>query len=518
MRSTRGCAQVLSAAIAVLACTLAFADAADGAFPGQNGKIAFAGTGADGNQDIYLATPGVPGVQRLTTDPAPDSLPAWSADGTMIAYARNEDVYVMRADGSGDVRLTTYAGPDTEPTWSPDGTRIAFQSNRDGVLGIYVMASDGSNVTKLVDDGSFPAWSPDGARIAFNRPGQGIRLMNPDGTGEAGSGNGIQADWSPDGGKLAFGYGVVLEDCGVVDYGVYWRPVGTEGLNPLAGVDTCADPLVDLEPVWSPDGARVAWTQYPTTTTGAPGVIKAQDVGGGPIATIGDLPSNVMPDWQPVQPGYPRPKGATPFRASLVPAYIACTAANTTHGSPLAFGSCKPPTARSALLTTGTPDANGAEVGMVGSASLNVMPGDVAVSVRVSDVRCRATNPACPGGPLSDYTGRLLVLPLTTRITDRSNTPPGPQGAPGTGDTQIAIPVDCGATASTAVGSTCAVTTTLDTLIPGTVVAGRRAIWEFGQLNVRDAGPNGTGYGAGCPPTCGDGDETLFLREGVFVP
>ncbi len=517
MRSMRGCAQVLGAAVAALACTLAFAGAAYGAFPGQNGKIAFAGTGADGNQDIYLATPGVPGVQRLTTDPAADSLPAFSADGTMIAYASrrgggNEDVYVMRSDGSGDARLTAYTGPDTQPAWSPDGTKIAFQSNRDGVLGIYVMASDGSNVTKLVDDGAFPAWSPDGTRIAFDRAG--IRLVNTDGTGETSSGHGFQPDWSPDGGKLAFGYGVVLEDCGLVDDGIYWGPVGTMGVNSLAGVDTCAGPLEDVEPVWSPDGARIAWTHYPTGSA----VIETQDLDGGAAATIDDLPSNAAPDWQPVQPGYARPKGATPFRASLVPAYIACTAANTTHGSPLAFGSCKPPTARSVLLTTGTPDANGAEVGMVGSASFNVMPGDVAVSVRVSDVRCRAANPACPGGPLSDYTGRLLLLPLTTRITDRSNTPPGPQGAPGTGDTQIAIPVDCGATASTAVGSTCAVTTTLDTLIPGTVVAGRRAIWEFGQLNVRDAGPNGTGYGAGCPPTCGDGDETLFLREGVFVP
>jgi len=35
---------------------------------------------------------------------------------------------------------------------------------------------------------------------------------------------------------------------------------------------------------------------------------------------------------------------------------------------------------------------------------------------------------------------------------------------------------------------------------------------------VLDPGPNGTGFGAGCPATCGDGDETPFLRAGVFVP
>ena len=53
--------------------------------------------------------------------------------------------------------------------------------------------------------------------------------------------------------------------------------------------------------------------------------------------------------------------------------------------------------------------------------------------------------------------------------------------------------------------------------MPGTVVEGRRSVWQLGQVEVKDAGPNGTGY-ASCPPTCGDGDESVFLRQGVFVP
>ena len=45
----------------------------------------------------------------------------------------------------------------------------------------------------------------------------------------------------------------------------------------------------------------------------------------------------VMWDWQPIPfNGYPRPKGATPMRVSLVPAYTACSSANDTHGAPLA--------------------------------------------------------------------------------------------------------------------------------------------------------------------------------------
>ena len=45
----------------------------------------------------------------------------------------------------------------------------------------------------------------------------------------------------------------------------------------------------------------------------------------------------------------------------------------------------------------------------------------------------------------------------------------------------------------------------------------KRSMWEIGQAVIKDAGPNGTGLAA-CPPTCGDGDETNFLREGIFVP
>ena len=55
--------------------------------------------------------------------------------------------------------------------------------------------------------------------------------------------------------------------------------------------------------------------------------------------------------------------------------------------------------------------------------------------------------------------------------------------------------------------------------MPGAVTEGRRAIWELARVQVRDAGPNGTGFeGPACPPDCGDGDETLFLNQGIFVP
>jgi hypothetical protein len=205
--------------------------------------------------------------------------------------------------------------------------------------------------------------------------------------------------------------------------------------------------------------------------------------------------------------GYARPKGATPFRAALVPAFQQCTAPNRTHGGSLSFGSCAPPVQSSSVLTIGTPDANGFAANSVDSVAYKVLTGDASVNVSMSDIRNN------PSG--TDYVGRVLAR-VPVQITDRNNAAETPETA--TVQTfQLGIPVDCVATSLTSVGSDCNLTTTVNAQIPGAIVDGMRSIWEFGQVEIRDAGPNGTGYGS-CPPTCGDGDEATFMRQGVFVP
>ena len=72
---------------------------------------------------------------------------------------------------------------------------------------------------------------------------------------------------------------------------------------------------------------------------------------------------------------HPRPVGASPLRASMVPAYNACAAPNRTHGPPLAFPSCNPPVQSSTSLTVGSPDANGAGANSVGFIKLAVKVG-----------------------------------------------------------------------------------------------------------------------------------------------
>ena len=147
-------------------------------------------------------------------------------------------------------------------------------------------------------------------------------------------------------------------------------------------------------------------------------------------------------------PGFPRPKGATPLRASLVPAYNACTAPNRSHGGPLSFMSCNPPVQSSSVLTVGTLDANGFTANSISSVRFDVVPGnannnvddgDVKVAVSMTDIRNN------PSG--SDYTGRVL-LSIPLQITDKNNAAETPE--PGTVQSlSLPVPVDCVATADT---------------------------------------------------------------------
>ena len=214
--------------------------------------------------------------------------------------------------------------------------------------------------------------------------------------------------------------------------------------------------------------------------------------------------------------GFPRPKGATPLRFSLVPAYNQCTAPNRVHGPSLAFGSCNPPVRSSSTLTVGTVDANGAQSNSEASIRYRTVPGVPATEANEADIDLITSITDVRNHPLlTDYTGSVMVE-TSIQITDNQNSAEQPE--PGTVQSiPFRFGVPCTATVSTTIGSTCSLSTTANALYPGAIVEIKRTMWELGQATVKDAGPNGTGVSA-CPPTCGDGDETTFMRQGIFVP
>ena len=192
-------------------------DSAEASFPGTNGLIAFERhLIGQINAEIYVMNPDGGEPVNITNNAATDYAPAWSPDGSRIAFARNRDIFIMNADGSHAFPLTNDSAMDFAPAWSPDGSKIAFgslhrQDDTGSHDGIYVMNCDGGSVRLLVEKSLFgfdgPDWSPDGARIAFGS--DELFVMNADGGNLAqlthdGSTTDLAPSWSPDGSKIAF--------------------------------------------------------------------------------------------------------------------------------------------------------------------------------------------------------------------------------------------------------------------------------------------------------------------------
>ncbi|MDR0528399.1 MAG: Tol-Pal system beta propeller repeat protein TolB [Zoogloeaceae bacterium] len=112
--------------------------------------------------------------QVLANFKGSNSAPAWSPDGTRIALVLSRDghsqIYLINANGGGLTRLSNSAGIDTEPQFSADDAFIYFTSDRGGSPQIYRVAAQGGMAERITFTGNYnvsPSLSPDGKNLAF---------------------------------------------------------------------------------------------------------------------------------------------------------------------------------------------------------------------------------------------------------------------------------------------------------------------------------------------------------------
>lgn len=162
-----------------------------------NGLLAFGQSGA-----VDAFDPATGAVRQLAVGGAP----AWSPDGTRLAYARDGQVYVANADGGGEVAV----GSGNSPSWSPDGSALAV-SRPDGlgILQVYALRLSDGGATQLTFGSAsalLPAWSPDGRTIVFDTQST-LYAVSPQGGDVRAIPLPVQvnggAAWAPDGGRFA---------------------------------------------------------------------------------------------------------------------------------------------------------------------------------------------------------------------------------------------------------------------------------------------------------------------------
>ena len=111
-----------------------------------------------------------------------DFSPSLSPGGARVAYTtlkyasgelreHTREIATQAIDGSDRRRLTSNDWDDVSPAWSPDGSRIAFVSHREDGPRLFTIAPDGSDERSVASSvqaqTNAPVWSPDGSRLAF---------------------------------------------------------------------------------------------------------------------------------------------------------------------------------------------------------------------------------------------------------------------------------------------------------------------------------------------------------------
>jgi TolB protein len=235
---------------------------------------------AQSRGELYVMNADGTDRQRLTRNDDFDGDPVWSPDAKRIAFTRatgvgteerRSGIVVIDAEGGGEKQVTRAPPPsfDSTPAWSPDGsviafTRAVFDGGSEGAkFDLFIVAPDGTGLRKIAGDAGDPSWSPDGKEIAYSsardrfgrtcfvecRTSEEIYVVEVESGRERRLTRNQAQDgspsWSPDGRRIAF-----VSDRSRRGSEIEIYVMNAEGSNARR---ITQNQVWDLQPAWRPD-------------------------------------------------------------------------------------------------------------------------------------------------------------------------------------------------------------------------------------------------------------------------
>ncbi|MEA2293193.1 MAG: TolB protein [Solirubrobacteraceae bacterium] len=218
--------------------------------------------GITGPADIWTVDADLGTLRQITSTPdVAEGEPSWSPDDRRLAYVAGGAIRVLDLATGASVRLSPDGVQDDEPAWSPAGDRIAFTRSEGSTTHVYVMdARPGAPATRLTSrttQNAAPAWSPDARRIAFASFGgpalQGIWVMRSSGRDAHRLTRELDfhPTFSPDGRRIAFSRPVTDPNLLFPDY--LWRMTATGAYQRRVLIG--GEPVLGLTPDWGRNAA-----------------------------------------------------------------------------------------------------------------------------------------------------------------------------------------------------------------------------------------------------------------------